>query len=581
MPGPISRTQTAPLDGTLAVPLLRQVSAASSFGPSSQTSASSSIPLLQDLASNNHAIPATIQSGCADGNSSPGNTQTLSSHVPTTLNTLDGTQSHRNGIGPNPLSSPTTNQSIIVPRNKDFKEWRSWKIHWLYMALLLLIVIFFIITISTLTVISRRDSGFARESQPPGFLQRNPELRKAIWEQGIFYTAIPAFIMTIYRTMWDASVMAFADRQPWIIAFRNKHFLPSACMLSSLVLSFGIVPLTSFLFRMDSSLSNSTFPLSIDTYYNGTIEPQIPAFRNEPSVRMALDTAAGLHLHNLSLPPRTDGTFAFPQFTPRVDLGISNIRLKIAAYGVNGDCIEIPESEYEKKTQRLGSSTISIQVSAIDRMCAISNAINIRTNPWSPDIFMTSWYTPTCSTAALTRLSVLAARYDKASQTIQTLSLLSCKTSYFVSSGELVASSGPGMGYSSLSFEEDRENRAELDWLQIYPLRNFLEKEVHNLRYFDGGETIDGNEFVKYVYRMAQQASPDEPMRPEALVNSTQILFETVYAVFASIYSFKDRNTPLNETGIYMIEEKRLFVVPVVAYVLLGVLGTTQRSQPA
>lgn len=483
------------------------------------------------------------------------------------------------------------------------EEWRSWKIQYPYLSVLLLLSFGFIFAIAALTAISRRDSGFARQSRLPLFFQHNPGLRKAIWEQGIIYTALPAFIMTVYRTMWDATVMAFADRQPyadlmkaggrhprrtilldyktepllrrWILAFQNKHFLLSACMLSSLVLSLGIVPLTSFLFTMDTSLSNSTFLLTTDTYFNGTIVTQFPVIPNEPNLRVILDTAAGLHVQNLSLPPRTDGTFAFPHFTPQVDVGSSNVSVHTAAYGVDSGWIEIPESEYDKKI-RWYDNQISIDVHTIDRMCDVSKTLDIRTNPWSPEIWLSSWHTPTCSEeAGWTRMSLLAARYDRASQTVQDFSFLSCNASYFSTAGYLMQRLEPGLSPRFLRFDEDAQQKMELGWQDLYVTRMFLEKEVHNLRYLDPTPTADGNEFSKYVYRMAQFENPKGPLEPKALVTAAQTLYETVYAVFASVYLFQLRDIPLNGTGVYMIEEKRLFVQPVVAYIILGVLGAT------
>lgn len=497
----------------------------------------------------------------------------------------------------------TTAQPNSQSNRSAKEEWRSWKIQYPYLTVLLLLTFGFIFVIAALTAISRRDLGFVRQSQPPRFFQRNPGLRKAIWEQGIFYTAFPAFIMTVYRTMWDATVMAFADRQPyvdlmkvggrhprrtilldykmepllhrWILAFQNKHFLLSACMLSSLVLSFGIVPLTSFLFTMDSSLSNSTFPLTTDTYFNGTIVPQLLVFSNEPNVRLILDTAAGLHVQNLSLPPRTDGTFAFPHFTLQADVGSSNVSLQTAAYGVDSGCIEILESEYDKKI-RWYENKISIDVRTIDRMCAISGTLDIRPNLFSPDIWLSSWYTPTCGEAAgWTRMSLLAARYDRVSQTVQDFSFLSCNSWYFATAGYLMERSEPGMSPRFLRFDEDAQQKMELGWQESYMSRMFLEKEVHDLRYFDPSTTVDANEFAKYVYRMAQHENPKGPLEPKALVTAAQTLYETVYAVFASVHLFKERDIPLNGTGVYMIEERRLFVQPVVAYVILGVLSVT------
>ncbi|KAH8690408.1 hypothetical protein GQ44DRAFT_780446 [Phaeosphaeriaceae sp. PMI808] len=605
-PDPSARTTKPQPARALTVPLSRHASSASTVGPISLISATSSTPILQHSTSKDDTISTTTEPGHANNSTTEVDTQTVSSPAvtPSTSLVRAGTQQNQNGIGPSTSSSASAVQHNDDQKNDDFEEWRSWKIHWLYLSFLLLVTTLFIVSISVLTIISRRDNGFARESQPPGFLERNPGLRKAIWEQGIFYTALPAFIMTVHRTMWDASIMSFADRQPfvdllkrdgrvakrtilldykmepilyrWILAYQNNHLALSACMLSSLVLSFGIVPLTSFLFIMDTSKSNSNFPLTVDTYFNGTIVPQIPSFGNMPNLRLVLDTAASFHLHNLGLPQGTDGTFAFPHFTPQTDLASSTLTVPTDAYGVSSGCVEIPASEYKKTiTQKPNSKQMSIQVDTFDRLCAVTITLDIRTSLWSPNIFTQSKHTSCSHEAGSSRVSVLAARYDKPSETVQNLTFISCKTSYFSTSGELVERSEPKLSPYLLYFNEYQKSRSELDLPEIGTVRTFLELEIHNFYYVDVGEEVDGNEFSRNIYHMAEKTSSNEPLTSEALVNATGNLFETVYAAFASRYLFKERKTRINGTGDYVIEEKRLFVQPVIAYVILGVLGVT------
>ncbi|KAF1994384.1 hypothetical protein P154DRAFT_567385 [Amniculicola lignicola CBS 123094] len=568
----------------LTVPLSRQVSATDSTRPASRASASSTIPILQSPS------PPGLQSTTQYG------TQSLP-HV-------NGANGANGANGQRPSSLSTRQQPPVVPHDNNLKEWRSTKIKWPYLSIILLITVCFITTIAVLTFFSQRDHGFARESRPPPFLQRNPGLRKAIWEQGIFYTAVPAFIMTIYRTMWDTAVMAFADRQPyvdlmksggrspkrtilldykmefilyrWISAFKNRHFVLSASMLASLVLSFGIVPLTSFLFMMDTTLSNSTLPIALDTYYNGSLKSWVHGSVSIPNLRPVLDTAAGLHMQNLRAPANSDGTLAFPHYTLRAEAGNSNVSTQTVAYGLTGGCIEIPEGQYEKKEQRSSQSVI-IEVRTVDRGCPIMGRIDFRADPlFSGTIFTRSWHTSTCSEkSGYTRLSFLAARYDKPSQSIQNFTLLSCKPYYFMTSGTLVQRSESGKHPHLLYYHEDQGNRTEQPSNLIYAMRLYLEWRVNLLTYIDYTDPVDGNEFAKDVYKLAAQADPLEPLSPDPLVKAMGTLFETLYAVFASMYLFEDLVPPQNETAIYMVAEKRLLVVPVAAYIILGVLSVT------
>ncbi|OAL43751.1 hypothetical protein IQ07DRAFT_649835 [Pyrenochaeta sp. DS3sAY3a] len=575
---------------------------ASSIGPRSSTSASSTRPILPNSSPDNSASPPATHNRAANNVSPAAVTSASSSQTVNQTSSANGQPAHAGDDEPELaaiLEDPTK-----VSRNDELKEWRSWKIHWLYLALLLLTVTSFIIAITGITIFSFRNNGFARESQPPGFIERHPALRKAIWEQGIFYTAFPAFIMTVYRTMWDASVMAFADRQPyvdlmkkngrspartilldykmetlltrWILAFRNRHFLLSACMLSSLVLSFAIIPLTSFFLIMDSTLANSTLPLTFDTYFSSSFKPKFPDFANMPNIRLVLDTAAGAHLLNLSLPPHTDDVFVFPAFTTLKDLGGSNLTLQTAAYGVDSGCVEIPESEYNTTFKYVTDNALIVEVDATDRECAISHTLGIRTAVYSPEIFMSSWYTMTCSMeAGWTRIGILAARYDRASETVQNLTVISCRPSYFVTSGELTQQSVAGSSRDVLRFDEDVHERKAQSISEIYAMKYFLEKDIHNMQYIYLGEDFGGNEFTRDILHLSQQRRPSEPLHPSVLLNATQNMYETVYAVFAGLYLFRALETPVNGTGIYTVLEKRLFVVPSIAYIILGVLGAT------
>lgn len=174
----------------------------------------------------------------------------------------------------------------------------------------------------------------------------------------------------------------------------------------------------------------------------------------------------------------------------------------------------------------------------------------------------------------MTRMSFVAARYDEASQSVANLTFISCSPSYFKTTGNMVEQTDNGLSSRLLGFDEDHDLREEIS-RRTYPMRLFLEKEIHQIMTLDTTSKIEGNEFAKHVYRMSQQKSPLEPLKPEELVASVQKLYTTVYAVFAITYLFETLHPPMNTTGLHTVEEKRLFVVPVVAYIILSVLTAT------
>lgn len=99
---------------------------------------------------------------------------------------------------------PNAHESNVQPNVHEpnagttSREWKSWKIKYLWLSFLLMITISLIGTIITLNLISKKNGGFAPLTSSPGFLARDPEIERAIWAQGILYTSFPALIMTLY-----------------------------------------------------------------------------------------------------------------------------------------------------------------------------------------------------------------------------------------------------------------------------------------------------------------------------------------------------------------------------------------------
>ena len=496
---------------------------------------------------------------------------------------------------PTPLASIQTSQNL-------WKEWRSSKIQWRWLSILLCIVVSFIAVIAALEVVSRRRSGFVRQGKAPAFLAAHPALEKALWEQGILYTAFPAFIMTIYRTMWESTVTAFADRQPyvdlkkqggrpprstimldykaesffhgWIVAIQNRHLLLGACMLSSVVLTLFIVPLTSFLFTTSSFTSNTTFPLHFETVFNSNVLEKFPNF---PDLRLPLNAAAVMRIQDAGRLPWTDGEYAFPKFTPQLNIGEGNATLETTAYSARVDCITIPESQYRKTILTPGDTGIPavfITVTANDRGCSISHSIYLAVNsdPVSTKIILRIWPTVACSAdAGWSRFSIMTGLYMNESGSLTNFSLISCIPSYWVTPGTLVATldslSAPLLRSFTPYPSSTSEFRPEGLW-------SFFETGILDPNCVEPASNMDANEFGRYAYRIASKINPVSPLHPEAMASAAQMLFNTTFAVFASTDLFKPASSPLNSTGIYSMDEIRLIVVSPVAYVILGVLGT-------
>ncbi|MCJ1249111.1 hypothetical protein MMC30_006334 [Trapelia coarctata] len=503
------------------------------------------------------------------------------------------------GMAPNSSSTAPQTATGRSSPTQTWEEWKSWKIGWPWLSFLLVVTVSLVLVIAALDVVSRRNSGFVRLSDPPAFFTHNPALERAIWSQGILYTALPAFFMTVYRTMWESSVTAFADRQPyvdlkrhggrplrstimldykaepylygWVQALRNSHLLLAACMLCSVVLTLLVVPLASFLFTTASFASNTTLPLSFETSFNSNILGEYPLF---PELRLPLDSAAAMHIQDASRPPWTDGEYAFPKFIPVADVGDGNITLETTAYSARSDCVYIQESQYRKTVLKPGDTGIPalmIQIDADDRGCQISHAIDIRLTREAPNNILRIWATMSCSAdAGWSRFSILTAHHTGTSTEVTNFSLISCKPSYWIAPGTLVATAGSISAPSLKDFAPHPSNTSQF---RPDALWRFFEMGIQDPGCFDPLSNVASNEFGRYMYKIAYKKNPVSPLLPGAIIDAAQTLFTTTFAVFASTALFKPTSSPLDGTGVYSVEETRLIVVSPIAYIILGVLS--------
>lgn len=404
--------------------------------------------------------------------------------------------------------------------------------------------------------------------------------------------------MTVYRSMWESAVAAFADRQPyvdlkksggrsarttimldynskpfiygWLIAAQHKHFLLAACKLSSVVLALLVVPLTSFLFTAVSFASNTTFPLSFETSFSSNILGEFPSY---PDLRLPLDSAAAIRVQDASRPPWTDGEYAFAKFVPLVDVGNANVTLETTAYSARSDCIHIPESQYRKTILTPGDTGIpalSINITAEDRGCQISSFINLRLGSGHPVTMVRIWTTTSCAAdAGWSRFSILTARYTDAATSVTNFSLISCVPSYWITSGTLVATTNPISAPFLGNFAPNPSNTSQFRPDTVW---RFFEMGIQALNCYDTFSNVDGNEFARYVYRIASKNNPISPLLPGTIIDAAQTLFATAFAVFASTALFKPTRSPVNGTGVRSVQETRLVVVSPIAYIVLGVL---------
>jgi hypothetical protein len=106
-------------------------------------------------------------------------------------------------------------------------------------------------------------------------------------------------------------------------------------------------------------------------------------------------------------------------------------------------------------------------------------------------------------------------------------------------------------------------------------IRLSLEPHMHEFQCFDMETSVSGNELVKHIYKIAKRMSPIEALKGEVLSRATEAMLRTSYAVFAGNSLFSLLDSPADGTGTHTVEEKRLFIIEPVAYIIIATFSIT------
>jgi hypothetical protein len=473
------------------------------------------------------------------------------------------------------------------------------------------------ITIVTLLKISQESSGFVSLGGPPSFLAANPDLDRAIWVQGLQYTALPTFLMGVYRSLWDGLVAAMARRQPYVelrkqkggsssktlllgyeseqslvsmrTALKNRHFYLLLCMVSSLLLALA-VPCTAFLFTPTSFSAEYAAAARVTSEFNGSAfllpSPDLP------DIRTPLDAAAAVLMLGAQPWPWTSRSFAFPSFgledaTSYIGQQAASqaipITTNITAYVTLASCRILRGGvDYDAIPFRFVPDMFSLHIVGKDRGCEFETVIDFDTTSPGLDSSITASSTLTCTAeAGWSRIAVVAGRYigdvDRV-HPVSDLSVISCAPSYWAVPGSLSASVSPmdtdDLGTPPVpvidSFVANWGDASEAVGIPHmyfeYPLMDAVCRK--------GSRTVtSNNEFSRHVFQLASQnISKDKPLDGEALLSATTSIFEMTYALLAVSTLFQPLKPALIQPAIAMVSETRLIVVAPMAYMITAVL---------
>jgi uncharacterized protein DUF3433 len=477
--------------------------------------------------------------------------------------------------------SPTTPQT----EEKKSKEYRSWEISWWMMSIVIFIEISLIVTIICLERISATRNGIAPVPQISAS-SGSPLSISNIWTYGLLWTALPSFVMSAYRIMWEAVVYASATRQPfvelaksedeaanakltimldyrsiaayrsWWDAFCNGHFHLGFAMVITFVISLAVVPLTAHLFVSVPSISNSTVPLSSNFAFN---DSAVTALSN---LQPAFDLATAIRTYGSPPPGYMTPEYAFVPLDT-VNLTSGNVTVPTHAYSAYLDCQEVTDTSSGYSVVFDPSAGGAVTVSFSDRGCNIAEQ-NFPVVSNAPR-YAVSWYS-TCPGQQYNRIGVFMGEYSSSSPIhLDPFTIISCSPLYSLTYGSLTISLQQDRGPQFVSFATQNSTSIRPFLYQV------LESTLHSYSFFDPSNTFHGDSFGFYTYSYALKLNSTAPYAPSILISAIGNYFTTMYASLANTMLF----TPAvaqSVTATISTTSTRLFVVTPVAYSIVGVL---------
>ncbi|KIW00561.1 uncharacterized protein PV09_07915 [Verruconis gallopava] len=444
-----------------------------------------------------------------------------------------------------------------------------------------------IVTILVLERLSASHNGITSVRSVPSIPILNFSITNISWSYGLLWTALPAFLMTLYRMAWDAVVNATADRQPflelshteaeasnmrktvmldyrnypswysWAIAFSRGHCIIGMAMLLSIVLSVAVVPLTSHLLAASSTFISAPINLTSSNSFDDQ------AVNAQTDLQAAINIAGAVSVFDATPPPWSTDQYAFDPFNTSDVAKVGNITANVTAYSALLDCRVLTGSDIS-----VTSSDGTVTVQGIDRDCSMPSQ-NLITST-NESIYMLSWSTVQCDAAAhYSRFGIIAASASNTSANqLAHFTVLSCIPSYWTTQGQLTVehTSSGSPAFAGFSANESSAQEIRPFFYKV------LENSLSTYKSFDVSNTFQTDAWGRLVYQLASRMNSSDPLDSTNVKNSMETLWSSFFASLASTYLFPSTGTSRQFGGIFTEQVTRLFVVPPVAWTIAAVL---------
>jgi hypothetical protein len=462
-------------------------------------------------------------------------------------------------------------------------EWKTWKLRKRNTIPLAILDIAIIATVLALDRISATRNGIA--NVPSTFPDPNTRVSTTniIWSYGLLWTALPSFLMTLYRMSWDALVSAAAERQPfvelaqprnkassvrrtimldyrsypsfynWAIAFRRGHRLLCASMLLSTILSIALVPLAARLLTDEQTEFLSDLNVSVPATFDDE------AINGQTDFQAFMTNAAAISIYKANPPAWSTTQYSFQPFEVN-DKSISgNVTANITAYSALLDCQVKTASEFE-----VAYSNRIVQIKGSDRGCEFPKLSMQYAIVENVQLYTVAWSVQCSAAAHYSRFGVVTANFLDTSQTKFTnLTVLSCIPTYWKTQGRLTVSLIPAKLPTFANFLPEETSVTE-----IHPLfHTVLENSLPSYTTFNPS-TYVADAWGHLVYTLAAQRNPQNPLNSTVIRAAMETLFSSFYVSLATTQLFVRDDNPQQLDAKLMEQTTRLFIVSPVAWTI-------------
>ncbi|KIW01015.1 uncharacterized protein PV09_07532 [Verruconis gallopava] len=466
-------------------------------------------------------------------------------------------------------------------------EWKTWRLSRWYTVGLLLVEASMIVVILVLERYSATHQGIATVPH----VETDQDFRLSIismfWTYGLLWTALPSFLMGLYRIGWDAIVMATAERQPyveinrdeqdastaretimldyrtypllynWLVAFRLKHVLIGCAMMLSSVLSIALVPLASHILASAPAIITSEYQVTIPYTFDSA---PLASLDLETFISMAKSTQA----YGAEPPPWSMSKYAFEAINLTDIDTRQNYTIPVNAYYGQVDCklLNVPPPSISSNS--LNQTVLSFNIT--DRGCVIM-PVQVYISENSPSIVARTWESISCGEAAHTsRVMILTGKPTSLSE-MSNLTVVSCIPSYWKTSGLLSIRVEKRSSPTVDKFDEDTANKTEFRPFGA----NIFEPDLTSYTQLDPKGTFQTDLFAATVYEVAKKSNPADPLDSNTLKTAMESVWPSIFAYVTAISLIQ---SPMERTVEAQARrfETRLFVVPPVAWTIVIVM---------